>query len=148
MASNADFSNSPHKSSTPIHGEEDFPHKLPNLPHGEEGSPHKLPNSPHSEENSPAHQEWQKLLKIAAPYRDPLKLKQDQLKAIILMLCTGRYLTASKIGQLLGRNAKNLQERFLAPMIREGSISLKFPHEPNRPDQAYTTSIQESEIVK
>jgi ATP-dependent DNA helicase RecG len=152
---NADFlnsphsqMNSPHKSSTPLHGEEDFPHKLPNLPYGEEGSPHKLPNSPHSEESFPVHQEWQKLLKIAAPSRDSRRLKQDQLKAIILVLCTGRYLTASQIGQLLGRNAKNLQERFLAPMLREGAISLKFPHEPNRPDQAYTTAIQESEIVR
>jgi ATP-dependent DNA helicase RecG len=76
---------------------------------------------------------------IAAPSQPSTRLRQDQMRGIILALCDGVFLTASELAELLHRNPNALRPRFLTPMVNEGLLKRKFPDEPNRPDQAYTT---------
>ncbi len=79
------------------------------------------------------------LLKIATAARENRRLPQAKMRQMILRLCQGRYLTASQLAKLLIRNAMKLRDRSLSPLCEEGRLARRFPREPNRPDQAYTT---------
>ena len=59
---------------------------------------------------------------------------------IIRNLCAGRYLTAEEIAALMKRAKDKLQNNFLAAMVSEGDLILRFPDQPTHPEQAYTTS--------
>ena len=83
--------------------------------------------------------ELQKLRQIATPALEKKRLPPDQMRAMILDLCRGRYLTATVLSQIVNRNVGGLRDRFLTPMVRAGLLARKYPEEPNRPDQAYTT---------
>jgi len=67
-------------------------------------------------------------------------LRRAEMQAIILGLCRGRYLTRHVLAQLVNRSADALRDRFLVPMVRDGLLAYRFPDQPNRPDQAYTTA--------
>jgi ATP-dependent DNA helicase RecG len=76
---------------------------------------------------------------IAAPVAARGKAVAAVVRATILNLCSGRYLSADQLGTVLHRNPARIQARFLAPMVRDGLLALRFPEAPNRADQAYTT---------
>jgi hypothetical protein len=76
---------------------------------------------------------------IAAPVAAHGKAAATTLRTTILNLCSGRYLSAGQLGAVLRRNPAWIRARFLAPMVRDGLLALRFPESPNRPDQAYTT---------
>jgi len=76
---------------------------------------------------------------IAAPVAARGKAAAAVVRATILNLCSGRYLSADQLGTVLHRNPARIQARFLAPMVRDGLLALRFPEAPNRADQAYTT---------
>lgn len=82
------------------------------------------------------------LLAIAQPARKNRHLRPETTRQIVFGLCKGRYLTVKQIALLLDRNPNSLRSRFLASMVREGLLDLRFPQEPNRPDQAYTSHIE------
>ena len=75
----------------------------------------------------------------AAPSFSLERLPANETRWIIVALCDGRFLTAAEIGELMSRNPISLRSRFLTPMVEEGLLVRKFPNEPNRPDQAYTS---------
>jgi ATP-dependent DNA helicase RecG len=62
------------------------------------------------------------------------------MRAVVLALCAGRWLSAAEMALLLDRDAGKLQSRFLAGMVREGLLELRYPEVRNRPDQAYRSS--------
>lgn len=78
------------------------------------------------------------LLEIAKPARDKPRLMPELSKTIIRTLCSGRYLTADQIGALMDRGKDKLQKNFLAGMVADGELTLRFPDQPTHPDQAYT----------
>jgi ATP-dependent DNA helicase RecG len=73
----------------------------------------------------------------AAPVREKKKVKAEVMRATIVAICTGDYLTLQQLAVLLGRSPKGLQEHHLAPMAREGRLQLRFPDNLNHPQQAY-----------
>jgi ATP-dependent DNA helicase RecG len=87
-------------------------------------------------------EERRKLEVIAAASQPDTRLRTEEMRSLILALCTGIYLTAVELGQLLNRNTVGLRTRFLGKMVAEGLLLRKYPDEPNRPDQAYTTRRQ------
>lgn len=109
----------------------DSPHSAPDSLHSEVDSPHSGPDSLHF----PAE-----LWALAEPARKRAKVPSTELRQLITSLCQGRWLTARELGQLLDRNADNLQTRFLTAMVREGRLILRHPDVPNRPDQAYAAA--------
>lgn len=112
-----------------------------------------LQSSPQSEEDSPQSagdsprigagaDRWAPALWAAAePARRKSKLPAAQMRALIERLCATGWLTTRQLGELLARDADNLQSRFLTAMVREGRLQLRYPDVPNRPDQAYRTAI-------
>jgi ATP-dependent DNA helicase RecG len=110
---------------------QNFPHKADSPHNGQKDSPHKEIDSAIGEDPL--------LIQIAAPARTSQRLQPAQTRRIILDLCADRFLTPAQIGALMDRKADRLQERFLAPMAREGLLQMRFPQERNRPDQAYRT---------
>ena len=81
----------------------------------------------------------EELRTIAAPVATRRKVVAAVVRATIQNLCSGRYLSAHQLGTVLRRNPAWIQARFLAPMVRDGLMALRFPESPNRADQAYTT---------
>lgn len=84
-----------------------------------------------------------KLRAIAEPVASKGKAPAADVRAVIVRLCEGRYLSAEALAGLLNRNANNLRNQYLSPMVREGVLRLRFPEAPNRPDQAYTSVAKE-----
>lgn len=102
-------------------------------------SSHKRPvDSSHKLEEIPA-EELTKLKVIAAPASAGMRLPVEETRRMILQLCQGRYFTAADLAELMNRNAIGLRNRFLTPLVEEGLLIRKYPAEPNRPDQSYTT---------
>jgi len=94
-------------------------------------SSHKLEEIPDDE--------LTKLRVIAAPAFTGMRLPVEETRRMILQLCRGRYFTAADLAELMNRNANGLRNRFMTPLVEEGLLVRKYPAEPNRPDQAYTT---------
>jgi predicted HTH transcriptional regulator len=109
------------------------------LPQDKEGnSPHLAGNSPHLAGNSPHL--TTKLLEILAALgfsKMPSKLKPEIMRELILSLCADEALSIRTLSLILKRAPRALQERYLAPMLEEGSLKLKYPGIKNHPDQGY-----------
>lgn len=97
-------------------------------------SSHLTGDSSHLTENN------QTLQVIAAGVAGRGKAPVPEVRAVILLLCSTRFLTADALASLLNRTAPNLRSRYLTPMVEEGLLRLRYPETPNRPDQAYTTT--------
>lgn len=77
---------------------------------------------------------------IAAPVSSTRYCKRSVTLAVLEELLSGRFLTLAEIASLLKRNPSGLRNEFLTPLVKDGHPKLKYPHEPNRPDQAYTVA--------
>ena len=83
-----------------------------------------------------------RLLEIARLAREKPRLMPGRVKQIIRELCRDRFLTSGEIGTLRNRGPEKLREKFLSSMVASGELSLRYPDEPNHPDQAYTIKEQ------
>ena len=118
------------------HKEPDSQHKEPDSQHKEPASQHKEPASQHKEPNS------QHLKNMAEPVAGSQRAKQEQVRATILDLCSERFLTISELSILLRRHPGGLQQRYIAPMVREKLLAPKFGPSSNNPNQAYTSALK------
>ena len=73
------------------------------------------------------------------PARAKERLAPEAMKALILAMCTERWLSAKEIAEVLNRDPQKIQTRFLTMLVRESLLELRHPGVPNRPDQAYRT---------
>src|SRR5207244_12606942 len=106
------------------------PHNIPDSSHKPGDSQHKSEDSPHKPvEKDPV------LLQIALPAKEKRRLSPTETRGIILRLCKVRFLSARQIALLLERDPNAVRDRFLTPMVQEGRLALRYPNEPNRPDQ-------------
>ncbi len=86
-----------------------------------------------------------RLLAIAKPARDKKKLIPSLTRNIIRNLCQGHFLTADQVGALMDRGKDKLQKNFLADMVQNQVLELRYPEQPTHPDQAYRTNPEWSE---
>lgn len=68
----------------------------------------------------------------------------SRMEFVILRLCASRPCSLSELATITGRNRHYLRHRYLKPLIRSGQLQRKYPHEPNRPDQAYIAAEEPS----
>ncbi len=128
-----------HKSEGSAHSGDDFSHESGGSAHNKEDSLHNggdLVQTPTDMES----ETLVRLRRIALPAHLSARLPPEETRQLILRLCHARYLTAADLGKLLNRNASGLRSRFLKPMVEEGVLRLRYPHAPNRPDQAYAAN--------
>ena len=85
------------------------------------------------------------LLEIARPAREKKKLVPELTKRLIQRLCQNEPLTAEQLGESLDRRKEKLQENFLAQMVANGELQLRYPDQLTHPEQAYRTSSNWSE---
>ena len=76
----------------------------------------------------------------AAPARGR-RLRRASLEALVVQLCAGRWLSSRQLADLLARDPANLQVKLLAALVKAGRLQLRHPGVPNRPDQAYRTTV-------
>jgi hypothetical protein len=79
---------------------------------------------------------------MAEPVAGSQRAKQEQVRATILDLCSERFLTVSELSTLLRRHPGGLQQRYIAPMVREKLLTPKFGPSSNNPNQAYTSALK------
>ncbi len=120
--------------------------------HKDSNSSHKVGSSRHNEPSSSRHNEGDSrhnagpeatLAAIAAPFRSRKRLPPEDLRAVILRLCAVRFLTPAELAGLLDRDVANLVRRHLTPLVAEGRLTMRYPDNPNHPDQAYTATKTE-----
>jgi len=124
------------------------PHSGSSSPHSDSSSPHSGSSSPHSGSSSPQLQpalpanqppEEDPSLLASAEHVRKGRVREAELRAVILILCEGRFLTLQQLAALMGRAAKGLRDRYLSPMIMTGQLEWRFPNSPNHESQAYRT---------
>lgn len=103
----------------------------------------KDPDSPSNDPHSLPRTQDPELLELSKPVRESKRSQREKVTAIILKLCTGRFLTLQELAGLLARAPENLRQMYLTPMVRRRDLRLRYPHVPNHPDQAYQTRILE-----
>ena len=80
------------------------------------------------------------LLEVAKPAREKKKLTPALTKRLLRRLCEGRFLTAEQMALLLERTKDKLRDNFLAAMVNEGELQLRYPDQPTHPEQAYRSN--------
>jgi len=83
---------------------------------------------------------WGELQALVRPIAEKGRVARTVMSAGIITLCRRQTLTLEQLSKLLGRQPKNLRDAYLTKMVREGVLQLKYPHAPNRPDQAYSAA--------
>ena len=103
--------------------------------------PHKAGNSQHYEENSQhKHAEGMdhdSLRTLAAPIRSRQRARPEEVRAVILALCSENYLSLRELAELLGRQPASVQNHYLTPMLKEGVLVQRYSNNPNHPNQGY-----------
>jgi ATP-dependent DNA helicase RecG len=77
------------------------------------------------------------LWRIAELARKKKRLSPTIMEEIILQLCSKRPLMLKELAYLLERTPDGLRNNYLAKLLNEGKIKLKYPDQPNHPKQAY-----------
>ncbi|MBB5324092.1 hypothetical protein HNQ34_001184 [Anoxybacillus tepidamans] len=77
------------------------------------------------------------LWRIAETARKKKRLHPNIMEQIILQLCAIRPLMLKELAHLLDRTSDGLRNNYLAKLLEEGKIQLKYPEQPNHPRQAY-----------
>lgn len=126
------------------------PDRFPQSPDNSPQSPDSFPQSsvsspqsgtPRDRPGSVGQSAQQELL-----YSDPVaKVSSSNwspkidVEAAILEVCRGAYLTPREIADRLNRKPRTIQDHYLPKLVGQGLLRLKYPSEPNHPEQAYGT---------
>ena len=86
--------------------------------------------------------ERQELKAISARVAGKGKVPREEMEAVVLELCHGRYLSLAELSALLIRKPEPLRNKTLTPMVRAGKLRFRHPEQPQHPDQAYTTATE------
>lgn len=79
----------------------------------------------------------QELEALAEAPRRKARLKPEEMEAVILAVCKGRYLTLSALAKLVDRNSDTLRKTHLDNLVKSRRIKRAFPGTPTHEKQAY-----------
>jgi predicted HTH transcriptional regulator len=79
----------------------------------------------------------EQLEKLAAEPRAKGKLPVEAMKAVVLAVCSGHYVTLSCLAQLVNRDSDAFRQQYLKPLAKDGKLRLAFPTAPTHAKQAY-----------
>ena len=105
------------------------------LPIKEESLPHKNVYLPHKDLSLPH-------LSLVEQVKRTKRTSQNLMRQAILEACQDRFISAFEFSKILNRNVKNLRERYLWQMVKEGLLETKYS-EANHPNQAYKKKVTE-----
>ena len=105
-------------------------HKRHSLQHKDDSLQHSISGEPEPATNP-------ELRRIAQPVREKARANPEEIRSIILQLCTCRWLTNQEIAALLGRAAGGVHQRFVKPLTDDGLLIRRYPNQPSHERQAY-----------
>lgn len=79
----------------------------------------------------------EKLEELAAEPRAKGKLPVETMKAVVLAVCSGHYMTLSCLAELVNRDSDAFRQQYLKPLAKDGKLRLAFPTAPTHAKQAY-----------
>jgi hypothetical protein len=79
----------------------------------------------------------EKLEELAAEPRTKGKLPVETMKAVVLAVCSGHYMTLSCLAELVNRDSDAFRQQYLKPLAKDGKLRLAFPTAPTHAKQAY-----------
>jgi hypothetical protein len=79
-----------------------------------------------------------KLQAVASEPRTKKRMDREALKAVIVDLCEGHFITIHTLAKILDRNERSLRQDYLAFLCKEKKLRRAFPDTPNHEKQAYT----------
>jgi ATP-dependent DNA helicase RecG len=146
--------NSDNKTVNSINNSANYVNKPKNSVNNSANSVNKKMNSLNNDKSSPPMQQMEekvdktrnetvqdemeeKLWRIAELARKKKRLSPAIMEEIILQLCSQRPLMLKELAYLLERTPDGLRNNYLAKLLNEGKIKLKYPDQPNHPRQAY-----------
>lgn len=100
--------------------------------HNETNSVHKKTSSVHKDENLK-----NRLLNIAEPARKNKRISPEDMKKIIIQLCSETELKLDELAELLDRSTETLRTHYVSQMVKDDELQMLYPDEPNHPKQAY-----------
>lgn len=65
------------------------------------------------------------------------RVSADNIRGVLLALCSIRAYTIDELVGLLGKNRDYMMHAFIRPMVRSGELAMRYPESPNHPYQAY-----------
>jgi ATP-dependent DNA helicase RecG len=68
------------------------------------------------------------------------RVPEAELESALIALCAGEFRTLPEIARLCNRAPDTLRTHYLARMVRDGRMVLRFPETPTHPDQGYRTA--------
>ena len=74
---------------------------------------------------------------LAGSPRTKARIPLTAMRAVILAVCTGRYVALSSIAALVDRDPDALSQQHLKPLVKDGKLRLAFPAAPTHARQAY-----------
>ncbi|MCW5203941.1 putative DNA binding domain-containing protein [Desulfobulbus sp. US4] len=81
---------------------------------------------------------------MAKEPRGKKKVPREVIKAVLLELLNGQFITISCLAALVHRGPVTLRRQYLTQMVRGGELEIAFPRTPNDPRQAYTAATLHS----
>jgi ATP-dependent DNA helicase RecG len=107
-----------------------------NPPQNDPSPPHKLISPPHKAviERSELPEDLDRSIARLGARSAP-----DDVQRVILALCRWQPLSAAQIATLIGRTQRNLNQRYLKPLLQQGLLEYTHPNNPAHPQQAYRT---------
>ena len=85
------------------------------------------------------------LIQIARPVRDTGAAPQATVRATILALCSGRFLSLRELAGLLNRNQETLRNEYISKMVKSRQLELRHPDNPKHRQQAYRATAATGE---
>ena len=67
----------------------------------------------------------------------PKKISSEDMKKIIVHLCSDSFVTLKELSEVLNRNSNFLQDTYISDMLRSNILEMKYPENKNHPNQAY-----------
>jgi len=83
-----------------------------------------------------------RLLQLAKPVRDTGAAPREIVRATILALCSGRFLSLRELADLLDRNPETLRNEYITKMVKAGRLELRYPEQPRHRQQAYRSASE------
>ena len=102
--------------------------------HSGEGFQHKGDSSQHKVS---AAQRSETLRALAEGVRAQKRAKPERVREAIITLCAVEPLSLAELAELLGRAPASVQNHYLTPMLKAGTLRLLYPSHPNHPQQRY-----------
>lgn len=110
------------------------PHNAESPPHKDSSPPHKAGHSPHSAESPPHNDNPPDTVERVRTSR---RARPALVRAAILTLCQHQFVSVSQLAQALNRKPITIQQNYVAHMVEEGLLELRYPDALSHPSQAY-----------